>query len=62
MSINSFLNAYLLKYCIIGGNMADFVRKSSVKEEVKKVGKDMRCPDDTIEGRNSQASYRYESA
>ncbi len=30
--------------------MADFVRKSSVKAEVKKVGKDMRCPDDTIEG------------
>jgi histone H3/H4 len=29
--------------------MADFVRKSSVKEEVKKVGKDMRCPGDTIE-------------
>ncbi len=29
---------------------ADFVRKSSVKAEVKKVGKDMRCPDATIEG------------
>lgn len=29
--------------------MADFVRKSSVKAEVKKVGKDMRCPDGTIE-------------
>ncbi len=30
--------------------MADFVRKSIVKQEVKKVGKDMRCPDETIEG------------
>ncbi len=30
--------------------MADFVRKSSVKDEVKKVGKDMRCPDETVEG------------
>ncbi len=30
--------------------MAEFVRKSSVKQEVKKVGKDMRCPDDTVEG------------
>ena len=29
--------------------MADFVRKSSVKAEVKKVGKDMRCPGDTVE-------------
>ncbi|MCL4399194.1 hypothetical protein M1293_01615 [Candidatus Parvarchaeota archaeon] len=30
--------------------MADFVRKSSVKDEVKRVGKDMRCPGETIEG------------
>ncbi len=30
--------------------MVDFVRKSIVKQEVKKVGKDMRCPDDTVEG------------
>ncbi|MBE5728060.1 MAG: hypothetical protein ACP5MT_00035 [Candidatus Acidifodinimicrobium sp.] len=29
--------------------MADFVRKNAVKAEVKKVGKGMRCPDDTIE-------------
>ncbi len=29
---------------------ADFVRKNAVKAEVKKVGKDMRCPDATIEG------------
>ncbi len=30
--------------------MADFVRKSLVKAEVKKVGKEMRCPDDSVEG------------
>ena len=30
--------------------MADFIRKSIVKAEVKKGGKDMRCPDETIEG------------
>jgi histone H3/H4 len=29
--------------------MADFVRKNAIKAEVKKVGKDMRCPDATIE-------------
>ena len=30
--------------------MADFIRKSIVKAEVKKVGNDMSCPDATIEG------------
>lgn len=30
--------------------MTDFVRISAVKAEVKKVGKDMRCPNDTVDG------------
>ncbi len=37
--------------------MADFVRKSSVKTEVKKVGKDMRCPDETVEGLDKHVKW-----
>ncbi len=30
--------------------MAEILKKSSVKELVRKVDKDMRCPDETVEG------------
>ena len=40
-----FLNPNDVELC-----MADFIRKSLVKAEVQKVGKDMRCPDASVEG------------
>ncbi|MCL5009865.1 MAG: hypothetical protein M1433_02730 [Candidatus Parvarchaeota archaeon] len=42
--------------------MADFIRKSLVKAEVKKVGKGMRCPDDSIEGLDKVVKMKIEKA
>lgn len=41
---------------------ADFVRKNAVKAEVKKVGKDMRCPDATIEGLDKVVKHKIARA